>query len=183
MHILRCDASMNFKNHVFSKASSSSVSRILVPIDGSDSSMKALELAIDLATKYKSKLCIVNVIPTYQLYCWLMAPGGAFCHESLFIPTGVLKEMEEEGKNLLVSALSFVQGIGVESYAIMRKGHPASEIIRVAEEENIDLIVIGNEKRGIFARLLFGNVSQSVANKAPCPVLIVKRDETHGDDK
>ncbi len=83
----------------------------------------------------------------------------------------------------MVSALSFVQGIGVESYAIMRKGHPASEIIRVAEEENIDLIVIGNEKRGIFARLLFGNVSQSVANKAPCPVLIVKRDETHGNDK
>jgi len=162
---------------------SSRLSKILVPIDGSKPSMKALELAVDLAAKYNSKICIVNVIPTYQLYHWLIAPGDAFCHESLFIPTSILREMEEEGKSLLISTLMSVQSIGIESYAILGRGYPASEIVRIAKEENVDLIVIGNTKSNTFARLLFGNLSHSIVHKAPCPVLIVKRDETHGENK
>lgn len=175
--------SESVKNIITPEVSNRHLSKILVPIDGSESSMNALELAVDLAARYESKICIVNVVPTYQLYHWLMAPGDTFCHESLFIPTSVLREMEEEAKSLLISTLTLVQSIGIESYAIMGKGYPASEIVRIAKEEDVDLIVIGNTKPNIFARLTFGNVSHSIVRKAPCPVLIVKRDETHGDNK
>jgi len=161
------------------KVSSCHLSKILVPIDGSESSMEALELAVDLAVKYKSKICIVNVIPTYQLYHWLTAFGCTFFYEDALFPSGILREMEEESKSFLMSTLTSIQSIGVESYAIIGKGHQASEIVRIAKEENVDLIVIGNNNPNIFARLIFGSVSHSVAHKAPCPVLIVKREKTH----
>jgi len=172
----------NIKNIIFPKVSNR-LSKILVLVDGSESSMNALELAVDLAATYGSKICIINIVPTYHLYSWLMAPGDAFCHESLFIQTDVLKEMEEEARSILISTLTLVQSVGIESYAIMGKGHPASEIVRIANQENVDLIVIGNTKSNIFTRLILGNVIHSIIRKAPCPILIVKRDKTHEDNK
>jgi len=172
----------NIENAIFPKVSNR-LSKILVLVDGSESSMNALELAVDLAATYGSKICIINVVPTYHLYSWLMAPRDAFCHESLFIQTDVLKEMEEEAKSILISTLTLVQSVGIESYAIMGKGYPASEIVRIANQENVDLIVIGNTKPNIFTRLTLGNVIHSIIRKAPCPILIVKRGKTHGDNK
>jgi len=162
------------------EVSNRNLSTILVPIDGSKSSMKALEFAIDLAVKYKSRICIVNVIPTYQLCHWFTVSGGIFCSNSIFVPSVIMREMEKESKSLLISALTLVRSIGIESYAIMEKGYPANEIVRIANEENIDLIVIGSENPNIFVRILFGSISQSVARKAPCSVLIVKREEKRG---
>ncbi|KYH42601.1 MAG: UspA domain-containing protein [Candidatus Bathyarchaeota archaeon B63] len=171
--------SESVENAVPIEVSSRRLSRILVPIDDSKPSMKALELAMDLAMKYKSRICIVNIIPTHQLYHWLIALRSTFSHETLFIPTSLIREMEEEARSLLISTLLSIRSIGIESYAIMGKGHPASEIVRIAKEENIDLIVIGSKKPSIFAGLLFGNISRSIISKAPCPVLVVKEEETH----
>ena len=154
---------------------SSRLSKILVPIDGSKTSIKALELAIDLATKYESEICLVNVIPTYQLCHWLTVSGGIFYSDSMFVPAVIMKEWEKESKSLLISALTLVQNIGIESYAIMGKGYPANEIVRIAKEENVDLIVIGSNNPNIFTRLIFGSVSRRVLSKASCPVLIVKK--------
>jgi len=157
------------------------LSKILVPIDGSRSSIKSLEFAVGLAVKYKSKIYLVNVIPTNQICHWFTVSGGIFCSDSIFVPSIIMREMEKESKSLLLSALTFIQSIGVESYAIMGKGYPANEIVRIAKEENVDLIVIGKKNSSIFARLLFGSISHSVARKATCPVLIVKSEEENED--
>ncbi|HIE19287.1 TPA: universal stress protein [Candidatus Bathyarchaeota archaeon] len=171
------------KNAISPKVPSIHISKILVPIDGSKLSMKALKLAINFAIRYKSKICLVNVIPTYQLCHWLTVSGGIFCSDTIFVPSVIMREMEKESRSLLISALTLVQSIGIESYAMMGKGYPANEIIRIAKEENVGLIVIGSNNSNIFVRLLFGSISHTVARKAPCPILIVKRDETHGDNK
>ena len=161
------------------EVSNHNLSKILVPIDGSEPSTEALEFAVDLAAKYKSKICIVNVIPTYQICHWLTISDGIFCSDSLFVPSVIMREMEKESKSLLISALILVQSAGIESYAIIGKGYPANEIVRIAKEENVDLIVIGSNNPSLFARLLFGSISHSVARRAPCPVLIVKREKHH----
>jgi len=171
--------SESIKNITVPKVSGRNLSKILVPTDGSKPSRKALEFAIDLAVKYKSKICIVNVIPTYQLCHWLTVSGGIFCSNSIFVPSVIMKEMEKESESLLISTLKLVQSIGIESYAIMGKGYPDNEIVRIAKEENVDLIVIGSNNPNFLVRLLFGSISHSVAHKAPCPVLIVKREKQH----
>jgi len=154
---------------------SSGLSKILVPIDESKPSIKALELAINLATRYESEICLVNIIPTYQLCHWLTVSGGIFCSDTMFVPSVIMRKMEKESKSLLISALILVQSAGIESYAIIGKGYPANEIVRIAKEEEVDLIVSGSNKPNVFVRLLFGSISQAVARKASCPVLIVKR--------
>jgi len=156
---------------------SSGLSKILVPIDESKPSIKALELAINLATRYESEICLVNIIPTYQLCQWLTVSGGIFCSDTMFVPSVIMREMEKESKSLLISALTLVQSAGIESYAIIGKDYPANEIVRIAKEEEVDLIVIGSNKPNVFVRLLFGSISQAVARKASCPVLIIKREK------
>jgi len=160
-----------------SEVSNRHLSRILVPIDGSKPSREALEFAVNLAAKYNSKICLVNVIPTHQICHWLTVSDGIFCSDSLFVPSVIMREMEKESESLLVSALTLVQSIGIESYARMGKGYPANEIVRIAKEENVDLIVIGSNNASFFTRILFGSVSYSVARRAPCPVLIIKREK------
>lgn len=162
------------KNLAFQKVPSG-LSKILVPIDGSEPSRKALELAIDLATRYESEICLVNVIPTYQLCHWLTVSGGIYCSDSMFVPSVIMREWEKESKSLLISTLTLVQSAGIESYAVIGRGYPANEIVRIAREEKADLIVIGSNNPNILVRLLFGSISQDVARKALCPVLIVKR--------
>ena len=174
---MRCDKLIETLKSVTFPKVSSGLSKILVPIDESKSSIKALELAINLATKYESEICLVNIIPTYQLYHWLTVSGGIFCSDAMFVPCVIMREMEKESKSLLISALTLVQSAGIESYAIIGKGYPANEIVRIAKEEEVDLIVIGSNKPNIFVRLLFGSISQAVARKASCPVLIIKREK------
>ena len=174
---LRCDKLIETLKNVTLPKVSSGLSKILVPIDESKPSIKALELAIDLATRYESEICLVSIIPTYQLCHWLTVSGGIFCSDAMFVPSVIMREMEKESKSLLISALTLVQSAGIESYAIIGKGYPANEIVRIAKEEEVDLIVIGSNKPNIFVRLLFGSISQAVARKASCPVLIVKREK------
>ncbi len=150
------------------------IGRILVPVDGSECSFNALEFAVDLAAKYDSEICLVHVIPTRYLNLWLMPVECLFHPEGFFIPPDVLQRMKDESEHLLRSALKLVQSAGINSYTRVGQGRPANEIAQIAEEENVDLVVIGSHSPGLLARLIFGSVSDDVVHGAPCPVLVVK---------
>jgi len=145
------------------------ISKILVPIDGSICSRKAVEFAVDLATKYNSEICLVHVIPPFSVwnYCLMTVDGG-------FVPVCTIGEIEKTGERLLLTTLASVKEAGVKAYAQLDHGYPANKIVQIAEEEKIDLIVIGSNDLSFIARLLFGSVSDKVFHKAPCPVLVVK---------
>jgi nucleotide-binding universal stress UspA family protein len=59
----------------------------------------------------------------------------------------------------------------------VRQGPPFLEIVRYAQEANIDLIVLGTHGRGGLAHMLLGSVAEKVVRKAPCPVLTVRHPE------
>lgn len=135
--------------------------RILFPTDFSPDSDAALEMAASLARDWKASLLIlhVEVIP-------FTTGGGELFYVAPDPPT---RELQERLSDVVPSDKSIV----VEHRLLA--GDPAEAIVRVAETENIDLIVMGTHGRRGLARLLMGSVAEAVVRAAPCPVLTMKQ--------
>ena len=170
--LCRCDeleaAFEDLKVGSFGGLHNESIRKILVPVDGSDCSSEAIEYAVNLAAKHNSEICLVFIVPTSVWNYYLMTEDWS----PVLVCT--MRDMEEEGERLLLSALTSVKEAGTDARAQLDYGRPAAKIVQIAKEESSDLIVIGRSGRGLIARLLFGSVCDEVASKAPCPVLIVK---------
>jgi nucleotide-binding universal stress UspA family protein len=132
----------------------------LVPIDGSPHSNKAIEFAADISKRYGSRLILLHVIP---IRVYAFAEVGA-----------VLSEDVEEGEEILRRGVELAKSLGLEADRRLGKGIPAEEILRVAEEEGVDLIVIGSRGLSGVKAFLLGSVSDKVSHHAKCPVLIVR---------
>jgi nucleotide-binding universal stress UspA family protein len=133
---------------------------ILVAVDGSTSSNDALTVAIDLAQKYNASICLVHA------FLHVSDLLGAPHYEQL------LEARSETGAAILESARTQVGDlVPVETQLI--EGPPAPAILRVAEEDGFDLVVMGSRGHGQIAGLLLGSVSNIVAQRANCPVMIV----------
>ena len=86
----------------------------------------------------------------------------------------VLSEDVEEGEEILRRGVELAKSLGLEADRRLGKGIPAEEILRVAEEEGVDLIVIGSRGLSGVKAFLLGSVSDKVSHHAKCPVLIVR---------
>ncbi len=135
--------------------------RILVPIDFSAGSEAALEMATSLARDSGGSLILthVEIIP-------LSAAGGEYLYAIPEPPT------EELLAKLNAVAVPDSQ-VPVERRLLA--GDPADAIIRLAETEGADMIVMGTHGRRGLTRLLMGSVAEAVVRAAPCPVLTVKQ--------
>jgi nucleotide-binding universal stress UspA family protein len=148
-------------------------SKILVAIDGSEESIKAAECAIEIAKKDNAQLIAFTVLD-------LSKPRHL---SSMFIaaPTYGLREFKEERKEA-------EQWIDKVSKLVQQKDNNNIQfksqieesmsvqgaILNYAENENIDLIVIGTRGRSGFKKMLLGSVAIGVVTYATCPVLVVK---------
>ncbi|RJS88245.1 universal stress protein [Candidatus Bathyarchaeota archaeon] len=147
------------------------IKKILVPVDGSLNSDHALEFAIDLAKKYSAEVYLLYTISLTLIYSLTLGLWEPF---SSPLPPSYRVELEDEGEEILASALNKVKKAGIKSVAWLDYGRPASKIIQTAKEERIDLIVMKGENHSLITRLFFGSISDEVSRHAPCPVLIVK---------
>jgi nucleotide-binding universal stress UspA family protein len=142
-------------------------SKILVGVDGSAFSEEGLKSAVDLAKTYHGRLIILHVL-LRRFYAVTPSEAGVLA------TTVFVKEIETEGKEIMEKAESFVRGEGVDYECKVVQGVPAEEIIRVAQSEKVDLIVIGSRGLTEVRAFLLGSVSDKVSHHAKCPVLIVK---------
>lgn len=161
-----------YKNVEKSELTRRLIKRILVPVDGSPSSNHALEFAIDLAKKYSAEVYLLYIISLTMVYSLTLGLWEPF---SSPLPPSYRVELEDEGEEILASALNKVKEAGIRSVAWLDYGRPASKIIQTAKEGRIDLIVMKGENHSLITRLFFGSVSDEVSHHAPCPVLIVKK--------
>ena len=148
--------------------------KILVALDGSEHSNKALECALDLGEKYGSDIVILTVVKTVPT-----APIG-YVHD----PTGAppawigtyLKEMRISREKLLKETLEkskkAKQDLNISKKLV--EGRPSDKIVDTAKDGNFDLIVMGSRGLGGIKEFLLGSVSDRVADDAECPVMIVK---------
>jgi nucleotide-binding universal stress UspA family protein len=153
--------------------------KILLPIDGSVPSMKAARYGISVATKIKSDLIGLTVIDLMSLpYEYLLNQPGTPSHED------VLEEKRREAKKWLEgverSVLDNLKITGdiKAKYRSEILEDPFSKvenaIIKYAENENVDLVVMGSRGRSGLRRTLLGSVASAVLSYARCPVLVVR---------
>jgi nucleotide-binding universal stress UspA family protein len=149
--------------------------RILVPLDGSEHSMHALENAIQIAKKCDGKITLVHV---YSVMSSGVVPMTMSMYEPVTLPpeliTRLADAVRESGANLLERAKKKVDAEGVQSRTLLREGHTVEEILKIAKEEDSDLIVIGARGLGTIREILLGSVSHGVTLHAPCPVLVMR---------
>ena len=142
--------------------------RILCAVDFSDCSMRALHFAMALAQETDGHLTVLNVVEL---------PADA--HERFAQLSPGIREyvaaMEEDHRQRLHSSVPDAVRAYCEVETIMVPGKPYREILRVAAEQQSDLIVIGIHGRGAADRLFFGSTTQHLVRQATCPVLTLRR--------
>jgi nucleotide-binding universal stress UspA family protein len=139
------------------------ISKILVAIDGSDASMDAADYAISISKKYNAELYALHVIradvdlfgqhETSEFMTRMRIEGEKYLNKVKLIAD----EKNIQIKTEMISSIDIARGI-----------------VDYAEENNIDLIVIGTRGISGFKKLLLGSVASHVVTYAHCPVLVVK---------
>ncbi len=172
--------------------------KILCPIDGSDHSNKALNLAIDLAKKYDAGLIILHAphrsenIDALQRFAEVeglaqhvnveikrlqsmddridLATGSAF-QDSGISP----RLLVEVGQHILDGAKGRAEQNGLENVDVRLEGDdPADSVLRCIDEENIDCVVMGSRGLSDIKGLFLGSLSHKVTNHASCTCIAVK---------
>jgi len=152
--------------------------KILVPLDGSEHSLKALNIATQIAKKFGGKITLIHVYSVSVSP--VMMPEPTTLTPSMIpamTPAEVSKAVEATrkiGASILADGEQKVKAEGVEVEKLLREGHTVQEIVRTAKEGNFDLIVIGARGISKIRELLLGSVTDGVIHHASCPVLVIK---------
>jgi nucleotide-binding universal stress UspA family protein len=139
---------------------------MLVATDGSETAAKAVSAAAELAAGTGAR---VHVMTAYEPLRAKVASGRTVSPE---IGDWHLAE-DSRADSILDTALASLRLRGVEAEQHARKGDPADAIIELAEELDIDLIVVGSKGLSGARRFLLGSIPDKVSHHAPCSVLIV----------
>ena len=134
--------------------------RILVPVDGSPQGGKTVPVALDLARRYQATVTVLHVREHTK-------------YEGSDVDLGP----EASADEIVDAAVGAFREAGLEAHGVIRRVDPGStpeQIVRVAEEERIDLIVMGTRGMTEWKSLLLGGVANKVVHQAHCPVLLVR---------
>jgi len=145
-------------------------STIVVGTDGSPTASEAVRQAAELARVLGARLHIVNA---YRPASVDATVGVLAATGPTLDPVGLDRDLREQAEHTLERALS-VAGTDLDLQAHTRAGSAADVILRVAEEENADIIVVGNKGMAGARRFLLGSVPNRVAHQARCNVMIVR---------
>jgi nucleotide-binding universal stress UspA family protein len=145
------------------------ISNILIPVDGSEHSRKALQLGCDLAAKYGAAVHLIHVTET-PVREYTMALGGA----ALTLRASP-EQLKQAGSKALEYGREYALNHGVKEVTTeVQGGSPAQRIVESAKETHADMIVMGSRGLSDLAGLLVGSVSHKVTNMAPCTCITVR---------
>jgi len=142
------------------------IKKILVPIDFSDYSKKALKYTIDFAKQFNAEIILVYVIEPLMYPADLSMGQMVIPQSTVDLGEKSKAELEVLAKNEIGDLLNFD--------TIVKTGKPFIEIIETAAETDSDLIIISTHGHTGVEHLLFGSTSEKVVRKAPCPVLTLR---------
>lgn len=143
------------------------LTRILVPIDFGEASQAALKYGVALARAFNARLHLLHVPED---------PGEV---QELEYPIGLFETLQNAAHDRLGHLLTEADRRDLRPECAMRIGTPCDEIVAYANEQKIDLIIMGTHGREGVARVLVGSVAEKVVRRAQCPVMTVHHPE-HG---
>ena len=155
------------------RISKSKIRKILVPVDGSRTSIHALSYAINLAKFTKSKIVALHVLPTdisSLSIIEMMKPLSSIQSKGFEVKLG------KHGEKIIESAGNLCKQNGIDFSSKIIKGNPGFDTIKYAhnKKNSIDLIIMGSRGEGHAEEILLGSVSYHVIHKSKIPVMIVK---------
>lgn len=138
--------------------------KILVPVDGSEPSRRAVAKAAYLAGLSGARLTLVNVVDlNKQINSFEQVSTGGY----------VPSELKEDGYKLLAELMHGIPGT-VRAKALVEIGSPGETVVEMCEEQKFDLIVIGSRGQDAIQRFVMGSVSEYIMHHTTCPMLVVK---------
>jgi nucleotide-binding universal stress UspA family protein len=146
--------------------------KVLVAIDGSENSGRALDFAVGISEKFGSSLSILNVSESISLNPSAAETMTSSSGSMAAVAVDVSKIHEGVLSKAVARAKAAVPDLEVSS--LQRQGDAAAEIVNVAKEGGFDVVVLGSKGLGKVKAFFMGSVSSKVAHLAPCPVVIVK---------
>ena len=140
------------------------LSKILVPVDGSENSLRALDHAIYLAKKTGANTTAMNVIEN---------PPTVYVASQKLL-NDLLAKFREESANILDKCKQIAEKSDVKIETVIGEGDAASNIIGYAQKEDFDTIIIGRRGLGRFKEMVLGSISSNVLHHSKSTVMIVK---------
>jgi len=147
-------------------------------MDGSEHSLKALEMATQIARKFQGKITLLHVY-SVSVQPIMMPEPTALGSPSVPILTGaevsrLVEVAREVGNRILSDGEEKAKAKQVEVEKMLVEGHVVQEIVKAAIEGNFDLIVVGARGISHIKEILLGSVTDGVIHHARCPVLVIK---------
>ena len=137
---------------------------ILVPVDGSDNSYRALDAALLLSEKLSSNVTVLHVME--QL------PITHIGSEKLL--SELLEAYKKENQDILSKCSEIATQKGLTIKTLLLQGNPASVILDHSKKEKFDLLIMGSRGLGKFKELILGSVSGKIVHHSPCAVLLIR---------
>jgi nucleotide-binding universal stress UspA family protein len=164
-----------FTKPLFSSSSSSpSIRKILVPVDGSNTSLKGLEYAAHLAELEAgdTELIVMHVLEDVK-------QGGAIGLQAKYGNVRLVEGFKRARKKAAMGWLEQIEEAAKKKrirlkIEVLDGDSKVKVIIDYAKKNSVDLIVIGSRGLTAFKRLLLGSVANAVVSNAPCPVMVVR---------
>ena len=137
--------------------------KILVPVDGSEAAGNALHYAVNMARNHGSSITLISVVDANDL---LRETNDVMLTDEF------METLKVEGKEIVAQAAKDIpEEIPHDEVTVL--GTPGYLIAKHAEEEGVDLIVMGNSGKGAFSSFVTGSVSQYVIHHVKCPVKLI----------
>jgi nucleotide-binding universal stress UspA family protein len=148
------------------------LTRIAIPLDGSELSEEALRVGIDLANRTGATLLLVRVIepivvspPSCDMY-------GAMSMDPHMVEE-IITELKEDARASLSTWADTISDDGIPVEWVMSEGRPITEILRHAVEHRADLIMTTTHGRGGLSRIFLGSVATGLINHSPLPLIVI----------
>lgn len=148
--------------------------KILCPTDFSEPSYEALKVANELALHFSSEILVVHVVAPVPL-----VPAAPTVPVA-FNVVEYQQEMERSSRKLLEDLVKKRIPERMSARTMVVTGEPASQIVKIADEEKVDLIVIATHGQTGWRRFVFGSVTEKVVRLASPPVLTIRAPQTEG---
>lgn len=151
---------------------------ILVPVDGSDHSLRALEAAIQVGKRFKGKLTLIHVYQVSVRPVVIPEPTTLTPPPVTVITSAEVSKVAEAAREAAMKILKDgeekAKAAGLDVEIMLKEGNASQEILKAVKEGNFDLVAMGARGISKLKEILVGSVSDDVIRNASCPVLIVK---------
>ena len=136
--------------------------RILVAVDGSDHASTAVTHAVELADRHGATLHALYVIETRTAY-----------DNAIIDPEERRAALREDGEDVLAAVRQRAEKRGIETRTVIEEGVPPEEILTYIDEQDIDMVCMGERGQSDFKTVLLGSATETVIHESDIPVVVV----------